>query len=406
MRRSAVLYFAADFASLLGNSAIGLVLPWLVLVRTGDPAAAGLVAAASAAPGFVAAIVGGALIDRLGRRRVTILADVGSAVAVALLPVVDATLGLSVAWFVGLGILGALFDVPGMTARDALLPDVARASGLPIDRVSGIRESLFGASFLAGPLLAGAGLAVLPAPTVLWLTAGCSALAALLTLALPRTVGATPAERPKQAGWAALREGLGTLRGSPVALATTLLAVGSVLAISPLQGVVLPVLFEAIDAPGLLGLTLATFAVGLIGGSLGYGPLAGRIGRRRVLVTALTVSLVGVAAFAVAPIPAVAFGAAVCVGFGFGVLNPMFPVLVAERIPESARGRVLGLQNAGYLAAFPLGVLLAGLVVSWGGVQAGAVATAAVWAVIVVLALRARGLRDLEPVPAPAPPTS
>jgi MFS family permease len=396
MKRTATLYFAADFTSLLGNSAIGLVLPWLVLVRTGDPAAAGLVAAASAAPGFLAAIVGGALIDRLGRRRVAILADVGSATAVALLPIVDATIGLSVGWFIALGVLGAVFDVPGMTARDALLPDVARASGMPIDRVSGIRESLFGASFLAGPLVAGAALAVLPDAAVLWLTAGCSALAALLTLALPRAVGATPVEAGPQGGWAWLRDGLGALRGSPVALATTLLAVGSVFAISPLQGVVLPVLFQELDAPALLGLTLAVFAVGLIGGSLGYGALARRIGRRRVLATALVVSLVGLGAFAIAPIVPVAFAAAGCVGFGFGVLNPMFPVLVAERIPEAARGRVLGLQNAGYLAAFPLGVLVAGFVVSTGGVQAGAIATALVWVVIVGFALVAPGLRDLE----------
>jgi MFS family permease len=401
MKRAAALYFAADFTSLLGNSAIGLVLPWLVLVRTGDPAAAGLVAAASAAPGFIAAIAGGALIDRLGRRRMTIVADLGSALAVALLPIVDLTLGLTVGWFVALGILGALFDVPGMTARDALLPDIARASGMSIDRVSGIRESLFGASFLVGPLLAGAALAVLPDVAVLWLTAGCSALAALLTLALPRAIGATPIHVESR-GWAALREGLGTLRGSPVAVATTLLAVGSVFAISPLQGVVLPVLYERLDAPGLLGLTLAVFAVGLIGGSLGYGPLAARIGRRLVLVLALLVSLAGLVAFAVAPIVPVAFAAGACVGFGFGVLNPMFPVLVAERIPESARGRVLGLQNAGYLAAFPLGVLVAGFVVSWGGVQAGAVVTAVVWAAIVAFALTARGLRDLEPIePAP-----
>lgn len=396
MKRAAALYFAADFTSLLGNSAIGLVLPWLVLVRTGDPALAGVVAAASAAPGFLAAIAGGALIDRLGRRRVAILADVGSATAVALLPIVDATLGLSVGWFIALGVLGAVFDVPGMTARDALLPDVARASGLPIDRVSGIREALFGASFLAGPLLAGAALAVLPDSAVLWLTAGCSALAALLTLALPRAVGATPAAVAPRGGWAWLRDGLGALRGSPVALATTLLAVGSVFAISPLQGVVLPVLFEKLDAPALLGLTLAVFAVGLIVGSLGYGSLVRRIGRRRVLVVALLASLAGLGAFAIAPIVPVAFAAAACVGFGFGVLNPMFPVLVAERIPEAARGRVLGLQNAGYLAAFPLGVLVAGFVVGAGGVQAGAIVTAVVWVVIVALALTARGLRDLD----------
>ena len=62
MKRAAILYFAADFISLVGNSAIGLALPWLVLLRTGDAAAAGLVAAATAVPAFIAAQMLGALI--------------------------------------------------------------------------------------------------------------------------------------------------------------------------------------------------------------------------------------------------------------------------------------------------------------------------------------------------------
>ncbi len=35
MRRAAVIFLVSDFASLLGNSAVVLVLPYLVLLRTG-----------------------------------------------------------------------------------------------------------------------------------------------------------------------------------------------------------------------------------------------------------------------------------------------------------------------------------------------------------------------------------
>ena len=84
------LYLAATATSLFGNSAIAIVLPWLVLERTGDPAMAGLVAAVSAVPGAIAAFVGGHLIDKVGRRRMSVLSDAGSAVAVAGLAIVDA----------------------------------------------------------------------------------------------------------------------------------------------------------------------------------------------------------------------------------------------------------------------------------------------------------------------------
>ncbi len=402
MGRSGLLFFAADFTSLFGNSAIGLVLPWLVLTTTGDAAAAGLVAALSALPGFVAAILGGSLIDRLGKRRVALIADIGSAVAVAALPIVDLTLGLNIGWFILLGVLGALFDVPGMTARDAMLPDVARDTGMSVDRVSGIREALFGASFLVGPALAGLGLAFLPAPTVLWLTCGCSALAALLTLGLPNRPGEPVGTSPR-AWFEHVREGIGILARNPVALGTTVLAIGAVLAISPMQGVVLPAFFVKLNAPGLLGLTLCAVAVGLIGGSLLYAPLVRRTSRRAMLVLALLVSLAAFGTFAALPIVAVVIPAAVLIGFGFGTLNPMFPVLIAERVPESARGRVLGLQNAGYLAGYPIGVLLAGIIVQAGGVQLGVIVTALIWAGFVIFGLLAPGLRSLERPASAAP---
>ena len=394
MRRAVVLYFAADATSLLGNAAIGLTLPWLVLLRTGDASAAGIVAAATAAPAFIAAVLGGSLVDRVGRRTMTIVADVGSAVSVTLLFLVDSTMGLSLGWFIALGVLGSLFDIPGITARQAMLPEVAALAGMTVDRASGIRQALFGGSFLVGPLLAGVALAFLPPATVLLLTAGCSALAAALTIALPRALGRAPVAGDERPG---IRAGFRILRTNPVALATTLLAVGSVFAISPLQAVVLPVVFQRLDQPALLGITLSVFATGLIGGSLAYGAVSARVGRRAILVTALLVSLGGLCGFAIAPVAPVIIGSAVLVGLGYGLLNPMVPVLIAERVPEAARGRVLGLQNAGYLAAFPLGALLVGFLVQHVDVQWGAAASAILWAGCVTFALATPALRRLEP---------
>jgi MFS family permease len=396
MKRAVVLYFAADFTSLLGNSAIGLALPWLVLLRTGDAAAAGLVAAATAAPAFLAAVLGGSLVDRVGRRTITIVADVGSAVSVALLFIVDDTVGLTLLSFIALGLLGALFDVPGITARQAMLPEIARAGGMTLDRASGIRQALFGASFLLGPALAGLALALLPPSAVLLITVGCSALAAVLTIMLPRPLGGrAPAERQHPVEY--IREGFTILGTNPVARALTILGITSVFAISPLQAVVLPVVFQRLDQPALLGLTLSVFAVGLIGGSLVYGGVSARLGRRAILVVALLSSLVGLCGLAVAPGAGVIVASAPLVGVGYGLLNPMLTVLIAERVPERLRGRVLGLQNAGYLAAFPLGALLVGFVTQHAGVQLGAAVSAAAWAACVMYGLSTPALRELRP---------
>lgn len=92
-RSTLPLYLIATATSLFGNASIAIVLPWLVLERTGDPALAGTVAAITAAPGALAAFVGGHLIDKVGRRRMAVLSDVGSALAVAALAVVDARVG-------------------------------------------------------------------------------------------------------------------------------------------------------------------------------------------------------------------------------------------------------------------------------------------------------------------------
>ena len=70
----------------------------------------------------------GVVIDRINRITSSVLTDLVSAAAIAALPVIDRATGLDVGWFVLFGMIGSLGDVPGMTAREALLPAVARAA--------------------------------------------------------------------------------------------------------------------------------------------------------------------------------------------------------------------------------------------------------------------------------------
>lgn len=382
------LYLTATATSLFGNASIAIVLPWLVLERTGDPALAATVAAVSAVPGAIAAFAGGHLIDKIGRRRMSVVSDIGSALAVAGLAIVDAAVGLDVAWFIALGVLGALFDVPGMTARETLLANVADTSGVGLDKVASLRGMLFGLSFLAGPALAGWLLAVLPAIGVVWVTAACSAIAALAIGVMPLRPTATAAATD-----ASPLAGLTLIRRSRPLLAMLVVSLGTMLLVGPLLSIVLPAYFTTLAAPGLLGLSLSAYAVGTMAGSGIYGLVFG--GRRWVAwVTAnLLYVASGVLIATLGGFWLVAAGM-LAAGLGSGLLQPITTVVLTEQVPDDLRGRVFGGYSALAMVAAPVGLGLMALVLGGADLGVGAWALAAGWAVVAAYALVAPGLRD------------
>lgn len=387
-RATLPLYLVSSGTSLFGNASIAIVLPWLVLLRTGDAAVAGLVAAASAVPSAIAAVVGGHLADRFGRRTISVLADVGSATSVAALAIVDLTLGLDIAWFIALGILGALFDVPGMTAREAMMADVAEASGTPLDRVAALRGGLFGVSFLAGPALAGGLLALLPATDVLWVTAACSALAAITMalMPLPRKAADPDADASPLAGW-------GIVRRTPVLLTMLVISLASAILVAPLLSVLLPAHFQRLAQPQFLGLSMSAYAVGTIVGSALYGVL---FGARRQAAWVASMAL-GVGGFVLIATLAgfwpIAIGMALA-GVGGGLQQPIIMVVLTRAVPDAVRARVFAVFSALAMVVTPLGLGAASAVIAGAGLTGIAWVLAAGWLVVGIWAVAAPALRD------------
>lgn len=393
-RSSLWLFLTAEALSLFGNAAIGIVLPWLVLSRTGDASVTGLVAAASGIPSVAAALVGGWLIDRVGRRRMSVLADLGSAVAVAGLAVVDHLTGLTVAWFVVLGVLGAVFDVPGMTARETLMANVATAGGVPLDKVAGYRQAVFGVSFLAGPALAGTLLAVLDPIRVVWLTAACSALAALATLAMRLAPAPAPAQDDDspRSGWAVVRR-------SPALVAVIVLSFASALVVAPLLAVVLPAHFQGLGAPEQLGLATSAFAIGSMVGAVLY---AVALSGRRWLTWVLSIALFTGSFLLIAPLVGfwlVAAGMAAA-GIGSGLMGPISMVAMTEHVHDAVRGRVFGLLNALALVASPLGLGLMAVLLRFQPLEAAGWAMLVAWIPAAAYGILAPGLRAFVLPPA------
>lgn len=400
MRFIPVAYLASYLISLLGNSVAAIALPLIVLQTTGSPLAAGAVAAATAVPAVLAGLFMGVVIDRVNRRTSSVVTDLVSAAAVAALPLVDLVGGLGVGWFVLFGVLGSFGDVPGMTAREALLPAVARYGGVGVERLVGLREALGAIALLVGPAAAGLLMAVLDGTTVLWITAATSATAALVSLLLPHAVGRVERGAPSSS-WAQLREGWRALVGSRFLVVLTAMTLVSVFVLGAFQGLVLPVYFMLEDQPGRLGLVLTALAGGLLLGSGAYVATGPRVPRRVWLVVGLLGSTVGFAVMATLASPWVVLAGAFVVGVFSGLFTSLLGVLTVERVPDALRGRITGTQNALMTAAGPLAIVVAAVLVEYAGLRAAAMLVAAVWLLAAAVAAPGRWL-DL---PVPAVPT-
>lgn len=406
MRLIPIAYLASYLLSLLGNSIAGVALPLIVLQVTGSALGAGAVAAATAVPAVFAGLLMGVVIDRINRRTSSVVTDLVSAAAVAALPLVDMLSGLRLGWFVLFGIIGSLGDVPGMTARDALLPAIVRHGGIASERLLGIREALGAVALLLGPAAAGTLMVLFEGSTVLWITAATSLVAALLTLLIPRRVGDITAAEGEPAatgnGWAQLRLGWRVLFRSRFLIVTTGLSVASAIVLASLQGLILPVYFTLVEQPGMLGFVLSALAGGMLVGGTVYA-IAGARGRRRGwFLAGVFGSALGFVLIAALSSVWIVLAGAFVVGVASGLFASLMGVLMIERIPEQMRGRIMGTQNAILTAAPPIGILTAAVLTEYAGVNVAAIALVGVGLVALALSVFARSLRNLEPEPAEA----
>ena len=95
-RRRAPLYalFLADTVSLAGNAVAQLAIPWYVLITTGSAALTGLAVFFGLLPVVISGFLGGVIVDRLGFRRTSVIADLASSAAVAAIPALHVTVGI------------------------------------------------------------------------------------------------------------------------------------------------------------------------------------------------------------------------------------------------------------------------------------------------------------------------
>lgn len=370
---------ASHTLSRTGNVITIFAVPFAVLGTGGDAVQVGIAAAATTAPVVIGGPLGGALVDRLGHVRSSVLSDLISGVTLALIPVLAGAGLLPFGVLVSLVFLGGLLDTPGETARRVLLLPLSEQARIPIERSVGFLDGTTRLSSLLGAPLAGilvAGLGPYPA---LYLTACAFAASALLTGAAVRLPAGMPPERGNQSYWRDLKDGFQFVVHDPLLIRI----IGLVLIANTLDaarsGTLMPLYaVDNLNGPASLGIILGAFGAAALTGTVVFGFVAHRLPRRVPFSLCFTVA----GSYALAP--ALGFhesgmiAASVICGLAAGALNPLIGATQYERVPADLRARVFGLVTAGAWAGMPLGGLL-------GGLSAGIVGIRPTFAIIAIV---------------------
>lgn len=390
-----------NFALLWSASAVSTVGTWmqsvavgaLVTERTGRAGWTALVAVAAFLPIGLLAPVGGALADRLDRRKWMAVGTFGGMVLAGLLALLSATgnasPGMVTLVVLGNGCVAAVI----LPFWQAMIPDLVPRQDLLA--AASLGSAQYNLGRVVGPALAGV---LVAATSYTWVFAVnavsyVAVLAALSALKLPDT---------RQAGgdeglFSRIRAGARAARAEPGCRSALLLVSASSLLLAPFIALIPAKAHEL--APGSTasvtgGLTTAQ-GIGAVVGALLIAPLVNRFGRRRMIVRYLVGTALLLMVYAATDNVAAAVAALVLVGGVYiGILSGLNTV-VQLRAPAEYRGRVLSLYLVALGSLYPIGALIQGAVADRIGLGTTTAAAAVVLLAVLTFVAAARpGLLD------------
>jgi MFS family permease len=405
VKRRTPLYalYVADAISVSGNMIALVAIPWFVLQETGSAAFTGLAGFFTFLPVVFAAMFGGVIVDRLGFRTTSVVADIASAGAVAAIPALHLTVGIELWQLFALVFLGALLDAPGATARRALLPDLVELAQMPMERATSIAQAIRQGSFLVGGPVGGVLVATIGAPNTLWVdSASFLVSAALIGMLAPVAVKAARVE--KTGYFADLAEGFRFVWRDRLIRAVVLTVLLTNFLDAPLSPVILPVLVDQeFGGAEYLGLLLGVFGAAAIVGAVAFGAVGHRLPRRRTFLVCFLLCSIPYLVLATTPSLEATLVVAAAFGFIGAPLNPILQTVAYARIPIELRGRVLGTLTAVAYAAIPLGILLGGALIEAIGVGATMLAIGLCYLAVTAYGFFNPAFREMDVRPARAP---
>jgi MFS family permease len=368
--RSFRRYWSASTISMFGDQISGIALPLTaVLVLHAGATQMGFLAALQWLPSLLFGLHLGALVDRRGHRRLTMIAaDLGRAVVYGTIPVCYALHVLTLAQLYvvvfAAGVLSVLFGVADGTLF---------VSVVPRDRYVDGQSLLYGSralSFTGGPSIGGVLVQVLSAPVTVVGNA-LSFLGSAFYLAR-----INPPEPPRAAAAkGAVSAGAKFMISDPI-VRSSLIAVAAINFFNMMFNAMylLYAVHKLHIEAGVLGVLLGIAALGGVVGAAVTKPIAARIGIGWTFTAGcllFSAPLIGwpLASGPHALVLATLFVAELGCGFGVMVLDISVGAIYAAVVPNQLRSRVTGAFSAVNYGTRPLGAVLGGVLASQLGLR-------------------------------------
>lgn len=356
----------AQSLSTYANQIIAFVVPWLVLTRTHSAASAGMVAFAMGVASVVGILSGGVVTDRIGGRKVSMIADSLSLVTAVFLAGMLFADTFSLWLVIVSQIVGVFFDGPGSIAKNTMVPASATAENVPMARAMGLQQTLQNVAMFAGPLSAGLLIALL---TESWTLVAASVLFLACVVLVGRFQRQTfNHEHPMtvRRAYADMVDAVKFLIREPFLGPMQLFGPLYAFVVGPISTIVFPAWFVfAHQSSAHLGVFLGAQAIGgMIGGFIfaAYGP---KVSQHKWLfgaTVAYALALGGLSFLQAGSVAAIVIGFLAGVSFT-GLLAIPFTAFYT-RTPQGLLGRVNSLGAAAGFAVISLGGLFFGWLIS------------------------------------------
>lgn len=396
---------AAHTVAQTGNRVTVLATPFFVLATGGDALDVGVAATFATVPIVLGGPLGAVLVDRVGHRLSSIVADAASAVTALAIMALSMSGQLPFWAFLLLIFAGGLLDGPGQTARTVLVATIAEEARVGLGRAVGFSSSGERTAALVGAPLGGVLVSLLGPATAFGAVGGLFVVSSLIVLLLVRAPEPTGADGDAASGgaagagyWADLAAGFRFVVRQPLLR----LIVGMVFLTNLLDSARFSVLLplRADDWTGgaaVVGLLSGALGGGALLGSLAFGFVGHRVRRRPLFVVAFVIAGGPLSLAFASSIPLAALIAvSAATGIAVGVLNPVIDTLRFELTPPPLRARANSLMIAGSWAGIPLGALAAGGAADSLGVTTAFVVVGAVYTVAALLPLTGGAWRRMD----------
>ena len=384
------VFFAGQAVALVGSWMQQVAQAWLVLSLTNSPLRLGLVGSLNFLPVLLFAIVGGAVADRLPKRRLLVITQ-------SLLGCQTLTLALLIVtgrvryWHIcALAVVWGIANTVDLPVRQAFVVELAGRAD--VTSAVALNSAAFNVARIAGPAAAGLLIARAGVAPAYFINAGAFVVV-IVTLLLVRTRG-VPLPRQGTTIGAEIREGvLYALRTPRIVV---LLAVLLVISITVFNfSIYVPLFARQVlgRGPEGFGLLMASVGVGAVGGALTLGAL--QAPSLTLLFATGFLSCAGLVVMSTVDRFAVASVALFALGWISVMVVAGCQAALQLAAPDRLRGRIMSLHTFIYGGVFPFGALTVGSIsehwgVSWAFRVAGLVGLSTLSLVLAWWRLRAR----------------